>query len=100
MVVTTFLLSIVMLRIWKWRLPIVASASPHCSPSSMSASSSPTAVKIVEGGWVSILFASIVRACHGNMGARHALPLRQNTQQTRGVRWEFLAEQMAKKARR
>jgi KUP system potassium uptake protein len=94
MIVTTFLLAIVMLRIWKWWLPVVAFLTALFATIDLGFFVA-NAVKIVEGGWVSILFASIVVLLMGTW-ARGTRYLFEKTRKTE-VPLEFLAEQMAKK---
>jgi KUP system potassium uptake protein len=94
MVVTTFLLAIVMQRIWKWRWPIVAVLAALFAVVDIGFFVA-NAVKIVEGGWVSILFASIVVLIMITW-ARGTRFLFEKTRKNE-VPLEFLAEQMARK---
>lgn len=94
MIVTTLLLSIVMLRIWKWRLPVVVILTALFALVDLGFFVS-NAVKVVEGGWVSILFASIVVLIMGTW-ARGSRYLFEKTRKNE-IPLEFLAGQMAKK---
>jgi KUP system potassium uptake protein len=94
MIVTTFLLAIVMRRIWKWRLALVAVLTALFAAIDLGFFVS-NAVKVVEGGWVSILFASIVVLIMVTW-ARGSRYLFEKTRKNE-VPFVFLAEQMAKK---
>jgi KUP system potassium uptake protein len=94
MIVTTFLLAIVMRRIWKWRLALVAVLTALFAAIDLGFFVS-NAVKVVEGGWVSILFASIVVLVMVTW-ARGSRYLFEKTRKNE-VPFVFLAEQMAKK---
>jgi len=94
MIVTTFLLAIVMHRIWKWRLAVVVALAALFAVVDIGFFVA-NAVKIVEGGWVSILFASIVVLVMITW-ARGTRFLFEKTRKNE-VPLEFLAEQMARK---
>ena len=71
MLVTTILLFVVMRACWKWPLAAALALTRAVRRRSISASSSPTPSRSLDGGWVSIGVACIDGPDHGDLGARH-----------------------------
>jgi KUP system potassium uptake protein len=94
MLVTTFLLCIVMYRIWKWRLALVIALTAIFAFIDIGFFAA-NIVKVLEGGWISILFAAIVIVTMGTWvrGTRYLFEKTRKSE----IPLDFLAAQMQKK---
>ncbi|MDW6022650.1 potassium transporter Kup [Mesorhizobium sp. BAC0120] len=94
MLVTTFLLAIVMYRVWKWELRSVLAVSAIFAFIDFGFFSA-NVIKVREGGWASILVAAVLFVIMATWvrGTRYLFDKTRRSE----IPFEFLAEQMAKK---